>query len=343
MAAGASNNNVRIVFWRVDFQTRGPGEALAHIISERPNTQAMARIIANLSPDILVLSGIDYDQHAVTLRAFRDQIAELGPDLPHTHAPKPNAGFPSGLDLNGDGWAHGPDDAHGYAEYAGARSLGVLSRYPFQLSALRDFSQVLWRDLPGALLYHGAQDAQLSQHRLSTVAHIDLPVVLPNGAKLALLVYQAGPPVFGDHPNRNRNRNHDETAFWTHLLNGTVALPPAPPFVLIGGSNLDPHDGDGLHEAMRALLSHSELQDPQPASMGAVAQADADHSGPSNTDTVDWDAPQGNLRVAYILPSRDLRVIGTGVLWPMPDDPLSDILAQTGTAHKPVWVDIALN
>lgn len=317
---------------------------MAQITAERPNTRAMAQIIAQLSPDILVLSGIDYDLHNATLRAFRDQITALGPDLQYSYAPKPNAGFPSGLDLNGDGWAHGPDDAHGYAEYAGARSLGVLSRYPFKLSALRDSSQMLWRDLPDALLYDGAQDAQLSQHRLSSVAHIDVPVVLPNGATLALLVYQAGPPVFGDHPDRNRNRNHDETAFWSHLLNGALAAPPPTgPFVLIGGSNLDPYDGDGLHTAMRALLSHPELQDPQPTSMGAVAHADPDHSGPPNTDTVDWDAPQGNLRVAYILPSRDLRVIGTGVLWPMPDDPLSDLLAQTGTAHKPVWVDIALN
>ena len=180
----------------------------------------MAQVIAGLAPDILVLSGVDYDPRGHTSAALNALIAAQGYDLPHTFAPTPNAGMPSGVDLNGDGMAHGADDAHGYGAYAGARALLLLSRYPLATDRLRDFTQMLWRDLPGAMLFTGATPEQLAVHRLSSIAHVALPVLLPNGADLWLLAYHAGPPLFGNHPDRNRNRNHDESAFWSHWLSG---------------------------------------------------------------------------------------------------------------------------
>lgn len=322
----------------------GPGAALAHILAERPNTIAMAQVIARLAPDILVLSGIDYDRQAATLTAFRNQIAAEGHGFPHLFAPVPNAGMPSGHDLNDDGIRHGPDDAHGYGRYAGARALAVLSRLPIDRQHKRDFSGFLWRDLAGAKLYTGAPPQALALHRLSSTAHLELPIRLPDAATLQLLIYHAGPPAFGNHPDRNKNRNHDETAFWLRLLNDDLSLhPPRPPFVLVGGSNLDPFDGDGLNAAMRALLAHPALQDPRPASPGAAARPDPDHAGPAALDTVTWDAPVGSLRVSYVLPSADLQVVDAGVLWPRSDSGLATLLAQTGTRHKPVWVDLQLN
>jgi len=246
--------------------------------------------------------------------------------------------------MNNDSLRHGPDDAHGYGEYAGARALAVLSQHPLDKTGMREFTQMLWRDLPGALLYSGAGPEQLARHRLSSMAHLALPVRLPDGATLTLMIYHAGPPVFGHHPDRNLHRNHDETAFWLRLLDGDLPqAPPTPPFVLVGGSDLDPLDGDGIGTAMRALLAHPALQDPEPASLGGAAQADPGHLGPPELDTVDWDAPQGNLRVSYILPSADIGVLGAGVLWPLPGSAMAELLSQTGTAHKPVWVDLALN
>lgn len=304
----------------------------------------MAEIIAELAPDIIVLSGIDYDMQNTTLVAFRNLIAAQGHTFAHLFAPVPNAGIPSGHDLNGDGVHDGPDDAHGYGPYAGARSLAVLSKHPIQKRQKRDFSRFLWRDLPDAKLYTGISPEILALHKLSSVAHLELPVRLPEGKILRLLIYHAGPPAFGRHPDRNRSRNHDETAFWLRLLNGELPpQPPSPPFVLVGGSNLDPFDGDGLNIAMRALLAHPALQDPGPASAGAVEQADPDHAGRPELDTVAWDAPIGNLRVSYVLPSTDMRVVDAGVLWPPSDDIMATVLARTGTKHKPVWVDIELN
>jgi hypothetical protein len=340
----AADTNLRIAFWRVDFGARGPGDALAQISAERPHTTAMAQVIARLKPDILVLSGVDYDMGNATLGSMRALIGAQGHELRHIFAPVPNAGVPSGMDLNGDGIIHGPDDAYGYGEFAGARALAVLSRYPFDLDTLRDFTRFPWRDLPNAKLYTGATAKALAQHRLPSKAQVELPVAISDQTVLRLLIYHAGPPVFGFHPDRNQNRNHDETALWVQLLDGQLPYPPPKrPFVLIGGSNLDPFDGDGIHTAMRDLLDHTALQDPQPSSLGGAAQRDPAHLGPPQLDTVNWDEPQGNLRVSYVLPSVDVVVTGAGVWWPLPSDDDAQLLSQTQTRHKPVWVDLSFN
>ena len=127
---------------------------------------------------------------------------------------------------------------------------------------------------------------------------------------------------------------------------------PDGPLVLLGDANLDPYDGDGRAEALTALLEHPQLQDPQPRSAGGAAApqigANADHRGAPALDTADWadvasdgrNAP-GNLRVDYVLPSRDLRIIGAGVVWPTPDDPKALALVEAASRHHLVWVDVA--
>jgi hypothetical protein len=47
------------------------------------------------------------------------------------------------------------------------------------------------------------------------------------------------------------------------------------------------------------------------------------------------------LQVDYVLPSRDLTVVGAGVVWPKADDPLAAVLAAA-SRHRPVWVDVML-
>ncbi|MDD7971925.1 endonuclease/exonuclease/phosphatase family protein [Roseinatronobacter alkalisoli] len=328
------------------------------ILENAPAPVAKAQLIAHVAPDVLVLSGLDHDHDGVALAAFRDLIASYGHVMAHVFAFPSNAGLRTGLDMTGDGRAWGPDDTQGYGDFAGQKALAILSRFPILPEKSRDFSEFLWRDLPESLspyapggsmpdpVRHGLQ-------RLSSTGHWDVALDLPDRRHLHLLVYQAGPPVFGGRSNRNLHRNHDETAFWRHFLDGALPMPPPDaPFVLMGGSNLDPFDGDGLHDAMRGLLAHPAVQDPQPASDGArhAAQAGASsaHQGPHVHDTVDW--PQvpgpGNLRVSYILPARSLKVTGAGVLWPLPGTPESTLLGDPDdppTRHRLVWVDIDAN
>ena len=166
------------------------------------------------------------------------------------------------------------------------------------------------------------------------------------------MVWHATPPVFDGPEDLNGRRNHDEAALWLKVLNGSLGSRPNAPFILTGISNLDPIDGDGRPAALKALLSHPMLIDPAPQSPGAIVASTADggtnltHKGPAATDTVDWpDAPDrpGNLRVTLALPSRDLHLIGSQVLWPADTtDPLGLDVA-TASRHRLVWLDVCIS
>jgi hypothetical protein len=309
---------------------------------------AAARILARARPDVLVLADIDWDHGLAALSAFAALVAAEGHALPHRFAPRPNRGMATGLDLDGDGRRGQPDDAQGWAPFAGAKGMAVLSTLPIAAGEARDFSAFLWADLPGTLM-EGPAEVRAVQ-RLATTAAWEVPVVLPDGTRLRILAFHATPPVFGPRGGRNLRRNHDEVAFWRLLLEGALPMaPPEPPFVLAGVANLDPQDGDGMHAAIAALLSHPRLQDPAPRSPGGAAAAaaaggrNAAHGGDPALDTVHWDGPRqpGNLRVDYVLPSAGLRVLGAGVDWPAPDDPRAATVAAA-SAHRLVWVDLAL-
>lgn len=323
-----------------------------------PQIAAVTRIVAHVAPDILVLAGVDWDLDGLTLAALAERFAAVGHDLPHRFAGPPNAGLSTGVDLDGDGRLGHPRDAQGYGLFRGAGALAVLSRFPLDTEGLRDFTGLLWADLPGAIppVVDGVpfpDKRRFAGQRLSSTSHWAVPVTLPRGEGLTLLVWKATPPVFDGPEDRNGRRNHDEAALWLRLLEGALGPVPEGPLAVIGGANLDPFDGDGRAEALEALLAHPRLQDPAPESLGGVAAArdqggaNARHRGDPARDTADWrdDPGPGNLRVDYILPSADLTVAGAGVFWPPPGDPLAALLDEGGTAasrHRLVWVDLVL-
>ncbi len=348
---------LRIAVFNAGLSRDGPGLLLRDILGGRDaRIAAAATVISEARADVLLLPGTDFDHGLAALGALAD-LLEAEHDLPYPHrfALRPNTGMQTGLDMDGDGRLGTPDDAQGWGGFAGARGLALLSKLPLDEGAVRDFSAFLWRDLPGALLPEDPAQPGIpfpnpevfAIQRLSTTAHWDVPVILPDGTRLHLLVFYAGPPVFGGPHDRNLRRNHDEVRFWTLLLDGALPMPPPPGrVVVIGGANLDPEDGDGLHQAIRDLLAHPALQDPAPRSPGAVAAQgpnDAGHRGDPALDTVLWDAPRqpGNLRVDYVLPDAGLRVLDAGVIWPLPDHPLAGAVA-TASRHRLVWVDIDL-
>ena len=352
---------LRIASWNLELSARGPGLLLRDILAdEAPRVRAAAGILARVNPDLLVLQGIDHDHEGRTLDALADAFGAAGADYPHRFAGRPNAGMATGLDLDGDGRRGDARDAQGYGRFAGAGGMAVLSRLPVDRDGLVDLTPLPWRDLPGAdppRRPDGSpfpSDAAWAVQRLSSVAHWDLPLRLPDGRRLHLLTHHATPPVFDGPEDRNGRRNHDEAAAWLRHLDGALGHPaPAGPLVLVMDANLDLADGDGRPGALRALLAHPRLQDPRPASAGGPAAAaaqggvNAAHAGDPALDTADWDdAPggPGNLRVSYVLPSRDLRVVGAGVFWPAPGTPDAALLAKGDAAasrHHLVWVDVA--
>lgn len=290
---------------------------------------AAVQVLVALDADVLLLTGFDHDAGLAALDAFRDALAKGGAAYGYRFALNPNTGVPTGLDIDGNGRLGEARDAQGWGRFRGAGGMAILSRLPVDVAGVRDFSAMLWRDLPDAQLPAGMADADLAGQRLSTTGHWDVPLVLPDGQALHLLAWHATPPVFDGPEDRNGRRNHDEAAFWLAYLDGRIGVAPPARFVLLGDANLDPVKGDGRPAALMALLQDARLADP----VGA-------------RDTVDYGPPLGGLRLDYVLPAAGLAVTGSGVFRPGPlegplDGPLQAALAAA-SRHWPVWVDLDL-
>ncbi len=308
---------------------------------------AFANVVAQVSPDILVLQGVDYDHGRVALKALRDVIAKAeGPHYPHIFAVRPNTGMATGLDMDGDGRLGRSRDKQGFGRFAGQAGMAILSRWPFNRRGFQDYSDLRWVDLPSAILPKalGApfpSAKALKAQRLSSVGHWVLPVELPDSKSLTLMTFHATPPVFDGPEDRNGRRNHDEILFWLRFLDGEFGPVPNRRFVLLGDANLDPVDGDGRKSAIARLLSDHRLQDPRPKRPGPARQGRG-NSGDPALDTVAWpkDGP-GHLRVQYILPSEDIQVEEAGIHWPLAGAAgFHD--AELAGPHRMVWTDITL-
>ncbi|MEM9709312.1 MAG: endonuclease/exonuclease/phosphatase family protein [Pseudomonadota bacterium] len=357
LAAGAvAAEPIRVATFNVELAREGPGLLLRDIRrGDSEDIAVAAGIIAHITPDILHLTSFDYDAGGQALGAFARLIAERGVDYPYAFALAPNTGVPTGLDLDGDGRLGGPGDAQGYGRFRGHGGMAILSRWPIAAADAVDLSGLLWAEFPGASVPDIFGQKTRNALRLSTTGHWDVPVKTPSHGSVRLLAFYATPPVFDGPEDRNGRRNHDEAALWRAWLDGALeGAPPEERFVIIGDANLDPKDGDGRPSALKALIADPRIQDPEPRSDGGTAAADQGganrgHRGDPALDTADWadtpaDTKPGNLRVDYVLPSADWRVVEAGVFWPPPDDPNAALLGSRerggGSRHRLVWVDI---
>ncbi len=329
---------MRIATYNADLSASGPG-LLLHDLRKTdlpPQRTAVVQAIVALKADVILLTGIDYDLKGEALAALAVKLTEAGVRYPYLMPLRPNTGVPTGRDLDGNGQLGEARDAQGWGRFPGEGGMAIMSRLPLGADG-RDFSGFLWADLPGNLMPDAdpARDIQ----RLHSTGAFEIPVLLPDGKTLRLLAFYASPPVFDGPEDRNGRRNHDEAAFWLHFLAGDLPYdPPAPPFVLLGQTSLDPADGEGRPEALRSLLHHPVLQDPAPK--GDAGRSDPGQNGDPALDTALYDG-LGGLRVEVILPSADLTVERAGVFWPSDNDPLAATLA-TASRHRPIWVELTL-
>ncbi|OUS37291.1 endonuclease [Rhodobacterales bacterium 56_14_T64] len=333
LALPSHADTLRIATYNTEFSRDGPGLLLRDITrGEDPQIKAVIANIAELNADVLVLQGFDWDYENRALQALQHLLQKAQTPYPHIFALQPNSGMASGLDLDGNGRLGEARDSQGYGAFTGQGGNALLSRLPIDRDAVQDLSQLLWRDLPGALLPQHpdgtpfpSEKAQQVQ-RLSSTAHWVIPLILPDGGTLNLLSFQATPPLFDGVEDRNGRRNADEIRLWQLLLDGDLGPPPKMPLIIAGGANLDPKRGDGRRAAITALLDDPRLQDPRPSSPEA------------GVNTVEWENA-GRMRVDYLLPSADLQVLDSGVLW----RPTSDQTGGLASRHRPVWLDISIN
>ncbi len=330
---------MKLALWNVELSRAGPG-LLARDIASGKDAQVLAalRVMAALDADILLLTGVDYDRELIAAGLLADRLAVLGADYPHRFAQRPNAGWQTGLDLDGDGQPGGPGDAQGWGQFSGQGGMVLLSRLPLGPAAT-DHSAFLWADLPGALLPPDMTAGVRAVQRLSSTGHWQVPLLLSDGKSLTLLAWHATPPVFDGPEDRNGRRNHDEAAFWLALLERRLPglAPPEGAFVLLGTANLDPEDGEGRRDAVRALLSHPLLQDPSPRS-SVTPPPDPGQKGNAALDTAVF-AQTGGLRVELLLPSAGVTVLSSGVMRAREGTPEAARLSAA-SRHFPVWAII---
>lgn len=350
---------------------------LANDLSTPNNAQAatVAEIIQRANPDVLLINEFDYDPVAAEL--FRTNYLEV----PHNGAPAvtypylfiapSNTGEPSGFDLNNNGVVGGADDAFGFGFFPGQYGMLVLSKYPIQADAVRNFQHFLWKDMPGSLLPDDPttpapadwySPAELDVFRLSSKSHWDVPIDI-GGSTVHFLVSHPTPPVFDGPEDRNGTRNFDEIRFWADYVTPGAGgyiydddgnwggLKPGSMFVIAGDQNSDPLDGDSIPGAAQQLLNNPRVNTTvTPTSDGAV-EASALQGGINTThlsdpkyDTADFaDSAPGNLRADYVLPSRNMRIDGSAVFWPVqssPLFPLTGVFPFPSSDHRLVWVDV---
>ena len=334
-----------------------------------PQLDAVAGIVAIVSPDVLVLNEVDHDAGGEAVRLLGDRLG-----YPYRLALPSNTGAHSGLDLDGDGRSDHPpgsraygNDAFGYGTHEGQYGIAVLSRLPLDEAGVRTWRETLWRDAPGPRPPEGfyPEEAEAAL-RLSSKTHAVVPVRAgagPDGAPLHLVLAHPTPPGFDGAEDRNGLRNAAEIALLHAIVDPNRPLPPddagragALPegalFVVAGDLNADPADGDA-YGVMGALLASALLTDPQPRSAGGAAasaaqgQANADQAGDPSLDTADFsDRSVGNLRVDYVLPSATLGVEDAGVFWPAEGEAGYDLVGPgwpvVSSDHRLVWVDVTL-
>lgn len=288
----------------------GPGLLLRDIITRDPQVMAVAQVIADVAPDVILLQGVDYDRGLQSAVMLSVQISQQGWYLGYLTAFAPNSGVLTGFDLNKDGRLGGPEDAHGFGDFAGQGGMVLLSRWP--LSTVQDFSKELWSDQADPAVIKAAWGEAASSLRLHSVGHWHVRVETPDGP-LILVAFHATPPVFDGPEDRNGLRNAHQLASVTRKFSQIEG-----PFVLLGNANNDPDKGEGRKPAIEALLGHPRLQDPLPG------QASVDWSG----------LGLGWMRVDYVLPSADLKVVAAGAHMAPP--------AAQASRHRLTWAEVEL-
>ncbi len=314
--APAQAETLRIATFNAELTRKGPGLLLRDIKrGEDEQIDAFVALMTEVRPDIVALQGIDHDLRQTALTALIETLGNAGLTYSNHFANPPNAGQASGLDLNGNGTLGDADDAHGFGRYNGMGGMAVLSRFPIEQNAVEDFTPMLWRDLSGHIypmvdgLPFGGEEV-FAAHRLSSRGHWVVPIQTPNHGTLRLMTFHATPPIYDGDEDRNGRRNHDEVAFWLDYL--SVDTNPQP-FILAGTANIDPKRGSGRRKAIKELLASPNLQNPF-----------------DDSPTADFKDPlPGDLRVDYLLPSSDWRVIANGM-----------VSAPKASRHSLLWVDI---
>jgi hypothetical protein len=192
----------------------------------------------------------------------------------------------------------------------------------------------------------------VEQFRLSSKSHWDVPLVV-EGRVIHLLASHPTPPIFDDATDFNGRRNFDEIRLWAdYITGGTTAaylvddqgrpggLAIGSSFVVLGDLNAEPLQDPPTYwrTSISQLLDHPGVHDPQPLGEGdwPLVPDRRPYPGDSRAQTSSFG------RLDYVLPSRDLEVVSSGVWYPRTGDPLRALVTapEAASDHALVWLDL---
>lgn len=332
---------------------------------------AAARVIQEVRPDVLALNEIvnnkqestvrDVPSSPTNARAFIENYLSVpqrddldGINYEYAYVPKSNTGIHSGMDLdNNDKIDSTPgdqtygNDAYGFGLYPGQYALALVSRYPIHEQAIRSFRTFIWEDMPGDLIVRDPSyqlyltDEEAERFRLSSKTHVDVPVAIEGRTVHALLAHPT-PPVFDGSGNFNGKRCHDEVRLLADYVagenylyddSGTCGgLTEGESYVLLGDMNAAPSNEESLNAAGTYFVQNEDFNTRRfPTSPGG-AQAGSPYL-----------TAEFGLQVDYVLPSPDLSIRDSAVVWPAENankQGLSDDV-ETASDHRLVWADLS--
>ncbi len=353
---------VRIAAWNVEDLRTSDVADLNH-----PRINRAIEEIQILAPDVLLLSELTYDSDAGNAQAMAARISQATGVRYVGIGFESNTGVASGYDLDRSGdvvtsvppMQDGVDgnpprqtaderayggDAWGFGVYPGQYAFALFVREGLSVDtqAIRTFRTFRWADMPGALLPTDPDSGEpwydsAIPFRLSSKTHADVPLALPSGETVHLLLSHPTPPAFDGAEARNKKRNHDEIRFWRAYVDGadwiydddgaTGGLEAGARFVVMGDLNADPDEGSAWENPIANLLYASpRIQRgvrPIADSLGQLRYPDLDPD-----DTAGW-----GLGVDYVLPSTGLRVVRSGQVRP-------DTAGVQVSDHFLVWIDV---
>lgn len=335
--------------------------------------RALGQAIREIRPQVILLSGLAYDMPGApgfdakdppgsNGRRFVEKYVQAAGDTTVAGNPRyrifvdqPNSGVPSGYDLNHDGkiasefplaadtpeqkqaQAAYSEDCWGPGAFPGQNGMYLLvdERLDIRVKEIRTFRKLPWSYMDAAYLPEAAdgqpffKDDEKANFRLASVGLWDVPIALPNKSVVHILCGGAVPPSPPGPGSINPRRNHDEIRFWADYIEEASwivddagqegGLRRGCDFVILGNFNVDPDRGERFREPINTGLGATRM---------------------INLDVVPA-APDGSThtcaagtRVDYVLPSKGIRVMGSGVRrWPE---------ASAPSDHSPVWLDIAV-
>ncbi|MFC4358904.1 endonuclease/exonuclease/phosphatase family protein [Halobium salinum] len=355
-------------------QVQNPGD---------PQAEAAARIVQEVRPDILVVNELtnNFQQDKYTDRANIDAFVQnylsvpqrdelSGIDYEYTLQPTSNTGvLPDGCyDFNKDGnYRERPGDAFGFGEYPGHYAFAIASKYPIDESSIRSFQTFEWADMPGNLIPVAGEEGvvtdpeddetalylteeELEVYRLPSKTHVDVPFEIEEETVHGLFAHPT-PPGFDGVNNFNGKWNHDEVRFFADYVAGEDyiyddsgvcgGLDDDASYVLMGDMNAGPglgRDERPLRPAQKFLIDNDDFYtDRLPRSPGG-----AQRGLPTATRT-GGDVEGVVEQIDYVLPSPDLSLGASSVVWPSENTTKQNLLEDVRRAsdHRLVWADIS--